>query len=646
MSGTHEQSAAQRIAALEGELAALRRTMVQQLTATGRLVQLLLAIDEQFFAGRHLAGRQPNPQEEMAIAIEIAGAVEAALAAARAPNGQLAELSTLRSELAARDHELAELRRQMAAALEEHAQQLAAATQRAEAAEQALGQRDDELHAQLRAVQAETRGLCAELLRLMQATPIDDDDVQITLQVLQEALRDDGETGVLCQAAEAAAVSWISALARAHPAQQELERLRAEQRALRERTAILEREVTRLQDERQSLASDNERLRIELGEQRRLAHEALMAQTKDREATEAIRAQARSEAERMVSEARTAVREALARAERAEAEREQLEARWQQALDRAERLEAERERTATALAALRSELEALRATAQRAQEIEGAAQRAAADSERLRQELTGLRAELEAAAARERAASERAQRLQDERDRLVAERVRAVAESEALRRDLERLRTETERLRDRLPQLETLQRDGEALRQQLAAANAERERLRLELAAAHEERQALIRARDDLAAQMTLRLTEKSRELTELKQVQARLAAENERLARENELLARSGGQGDGEHLREAIAQGEQWQRVAEERAARIDDLERELGELRQRWQSALTELEAQRARALREWQRVQDELAAQRARFQEVVALLHQAREAVARTHAALQRSEGGGAA
>ncbi|HAT10330.1 MAG TPA: hypothetical protein DCS97_07000, partial [Planctomycetes bacterium] len=372
-------AAAKRIAALEADVANLRRGMVQQLTATGRLVQQALVLDRQHFAGRFLAGRQPTPQEELVIAADILGAAGAELASRGGATGQTAGVAVtevLRSELVAREGELAEMRRQTAALQEEHAAILAGLQTRVDQAEELAQQ--NELRAQAAEEgaaagsgagsedRAEALGLCSELLRTLQAAPVAGDDLQITLSVLQDALQEGGGIGTVCQAAESALVAWAETLGRdlaeakaqlagldglrstagewqkqASQLRSELDKARAEHakavadaKGTVERCGIIEREITKLQTEREGLVRDVERLQVELGEQRRAAHEANMARTRDRQETESFRANAKQEAEAVVA---TAIAEAAAArqaAETATAERDQLQGKVVNAQER------------------------------------------------------------------------------------------------------------------------------------------------------------------------------------------------------------------------------------------------------------------------------------------------------------------------
>lgn len=643
-------AAAKRITALEADVANLRRGMVQQLTATGRLVQQALALDEKQFGGRFLSGRQPNPQEELVIAADILAAAGAELekrggAAPAAPAvAGTAMTEVLRSELVAREGELAELRRQTRELQEEHAAIVAGLSTRVEQAEEraalALSGANSDSEAALRADRAEALGLCSELLRVIQTAPAGGDDVQITCGVLQDALKEEGGLGMVCQAAESALVSWaealVEALGQAKAATAGLDGLRttagewqkqaaqlkaeldktraeaakavAEGKSTTERSGIIEREITKLQAERETLVRDVERLQVELGEQRRAAHEANMARSRDRQETEAFRAKAKDESEQTMARAIADVAAANQRAEQAVAERDQLQGRMSNTQERVDRLEAERERAAAELAALRRELDTARAGSEtgQAQAAQATQQLQALQTEAatLRKDLAAARAEADAATARDRSGAERTAKLQTERDQLVAERERALAEVGTLRRDLEQARTEREALqakaagqakqvetmsldRDRaqgererldieLVQLrkeleaaraanertagerdalrsritaadgtaEAAMRERDQARSQVANAAAERDRFRAALEAAQEERTALARAKDELSSQMTLRLTEKSRELGEMKQVQARLAGENDRLTAENELLNKAAERG------------------------------------------------------------------------------------------------------
>jgi chromosome segregation ATPase len=744
-------AAAKRIAALEADVANLRRGMVQQLTATGRLVQQALLLDQQHFAGRFLAGRQPTPQEELVIAADILGAAGAELAnrgGAAAPVAGTAVTEVLRSELVARESELAEMRRQTAALQEEHGAILAGLQTRVDQAEELAQQ--NELRAQAaeeRAAagggassedRAEALGLCSELLRTLQAAPVAGDDLQITLSVLQDALKEGGGLGTVCQAAESALVAWAETLGRdlaeakaqlagldglrstagewqkqAAQLRGELDKARAEHakavadaKGTVERCGIIEREITKLQTERESLVRDVERLQVELGEQRRAAHEANMARTRDRQETESFRANAKQEAEAVVA---TAIAEAAAArqaAETATAERDQLQGKVVNAQERIGRLETERERAAAELAALRRELDAQRADRDAAQAkaddlqrqvevLTGDRERQAAAFAAITKELAGVRAEAEAAAARERSIQERATSLQSERDKLVAERERALAEGGTFKRDADGLRSERDQLQGRLAaagkqaevlaaerdrvlserdrvageaaqlrkDLETTRAAGErtagerdALRTRLTAADgaaeaamrerdqaktvvttaqAERDRFRAALDASQEERSNLQRAKDEQAAQLTLRLTESSRQLGELKQVHARLASENDRLSGELDAMRKLAERGKTDSVElarraEAMAAEARKLRDAEERATAAE--RQAAGASR-----AVAERDAQLAQVLADMKRMGDELAIAKAgmetekrRFTDAIALLKQAKGAV----------------
>lgn len=645
-------AAAKRISSLEADVANLRRGMVQQLTATGRLVQQALALDNSQFDGRFLAGRQPNPQEELGLAADILAAAAAELqkrgSAPVVAGTAMAEV--LRSELVAREGELAELRRETVALQEEHGAIIAGLRTRVEQAEERAAQAElaaasgsvdsSESAAALATDRAETLGLCSELLRVIQTAPVGGDDVQITLQVMQDAMQEEGSLGTVCQAAETALVAWAESLvesldqAKAATAgldglratagewqkqsaqlKAELDKVRAEAakssaeaKSTAERSGIIEREITKLQTERETLVRDVERLQVELGEQRRAAHEAHMARTRDREETEVFRANARGEAEQTVAKALAELVVASQRADLAVAERDQQLGRLSSLQERVDRLEGERERAAAEIAALRRELDAARAGSDTGQaQVAQVTQQVAAltaEAAALRKDLAAARGEADGALARDRAGSERTGKLQDERDHLVAERERALAEVGTLRRDLDLVKAEREALQAKIAvaskQTQTLSLDrdraqgerervdidlaqarkeleaaraateriaGErdALRTRILAADgaaeaamrerdqargqitnavAERDRFRAALEGAQEERTALARAKDELQGQMTLRLTESSRQFGEQKQVQVRLASENDRLSAENEMLRKSAERG------------------------------------------------------------------------------------------------------
>lgn len=740
-------AAAKRIAALEADVANLRRGMVQQLTATSRLVQQALALDARHFAGRHLGGRQPTPLEEMGIAADVLASAAGELdkRGGGPPVAGSAMTEVLRAELVAREGELAELRRQSMALQEEHAAVVAGLRTRVEQAEErtataeAAAKSSSDSDDDLRSERAETLGLCGELLRTMQASPAGGDDVQITLQVLQDALKEGGELGTVCQAAESAVVSWAEALVKdlserqaaaagldalratagewqkqATQLKAELDKARAdaakavaESRSTAERSGIIEREITKLQTERETLVRDVERLQVELGEQRRAAHEANMARARDRQDTEAFRAKAKDEAVHAVAQAEAEAEAARAAAAQATAEREQTQGRLANAQERIDRLESERERAAGEVAALRRELDGLRAEReaaqaqaaqgqQQAQAAAGERDKAAAEANALRKDVATARAEAEAAGVRERSATERATALQAERDRLVSERERALAEAGTLKRDLDAVRGERDALHERIAaaaksaEAANLDRDraagererldielaqvrkdldaaraaieratGErdAIRARLAAADgaaeaamrerdqargqvanaaAERDRFRAALESAQEERTALARAKDDQASQLTLRLTESSRQLGEMKQVHARLASENDRLTAELDVLRKVAERGKtdaAEMARRAEAMALDRRRL-EEAETRATAAENRLAELERRSHAALEEREGKLRLALGEAQRLVDdlaagkaELAAERRRFADVVALLKEAK-------------------
>lgn len=743
-------AAAKRIAALEADVANLRRGMVQQLTATGRLVQQALALDKRHFAGRHLADRQPTPQEEIGIAADILAAAAAEMDKRGTPPppppvAGSAMTEVLRAELVAREGELAELRRQSVALQEEHAAIVAGlqtrveqAEERAAAAESAAKSSHDS-DDDLRSDRAETFGLCGELLRTMQATPAGGDDVQITLQVLQDALKDGGELGTVCQAAESAVVSWAESLVKeladrkaaaagldalratagewqkqATQLKAELEKARAEgskaiadAKSTAERSGIIEREITKLQAERETLVRDVERLQVELGEQRRAAHEANMARARDRQDTEAFRAKAKDDAAQAVAQAQAESTAARAAAAQASAERDQLQGRLANAQERVDRLESERERSSAEVAALRRELDALRAEREAAQAQGGQAQqqalaaaaerdKALAETAALRTDVATARAEAEAAGVRERSAAERSTSLQTERDKLVAERERALAEAGTLKRDLDAMRAERDALQERISlaakageaanldrdraqgererleielnqvrkeleaarmatekaagerdtlrsrisaadgTAEAAMRERDQARNQVANAAAERDRFRAALEAAQEERTALVRAKDDQASQLTLRLTESSRQLGEMKQVHARLASENDRLAAELDGLRKVAERGKtdaAEMARRAEAMALDRRRL-EEAETRATAAENRLAEAERRAQAALEERDGQLRLALGEAQQLVASLAASKAaldaerkRFADVVALLKEAK-------------------
>ncbi|MEK7413716.1 MAG: hypothetical protein AAB263_10430 [Planctomycetota bacterium] len=405
--------AAKRIAALEADVANLRRGMVQQLTATGKLIQHALALDAHF-GGRFLAERQPNPQEEVAIAVEILTAASAELggkgqvnAAPTEANPAVSEL--LRSELVARDMELADVRRQTAVLQEEYGQtlgdlreRLAEAEERAASAEHrtsALRDATDGSDDDRRSDRAEASGLCSELLRLMQAQPVGDDEAQITIQVLADALREGAPLGTLCQAAESAMVNWgqlmfkelanaraqlggIEALRttagewqqQAAQLRSELERARteaakyqSEAASTSERSGIIEREITKLQTERETLVRDVERLQIELGEQRRATSEANTARSRERHETESIRALEKNQVEQTVAGAQAEAAAAKLDAQQAIADREHAVGRLTNLQERIDRLEAERQRMTEALTTTQAELEATKAEREQAQ---------------------------------------------------------------------------------------------------------------------------------------------------------------------------------------------------------------------------------------------------------------------------------------
>lgn len=636
-------AAAKRITALEADVANLRRGMVQQLTSTGRIVQLALSLDERHFAGRFLAGRQPTPQEELAIAADILAAAGQELA--RGGQGgapavaQPAMTEVLRSELVAREGELAELRRGTAEIQEQHAQTIAELQQRLDAAEERAAVAAAEVEAQRgksengdderRSDRAEALGLCSELLRLLQANPAGGDDVQITLQVLQESLKEDPALGTVCQAAESAAVAWGSALAKdladlkaqiagldglrstagewqkqVATLKAELEKSRAEAakavgdaRATTERSGIIEREITKLQTERETLARDVERLQVELGEQRRVAHEANMARSRERQETEAIRSKEKHQVDQAVAAAQAEAAAAQKAAAQANAEREQVVGRMAGAQERIDRLEHEREKSAAELAQLRRELDGVRAEREAAlakaaatQEGIAAAQaerdRAIADAraaaadlagakrdldavrserdtaqaqskaaqgrldaanaerDRLALELAGMRrdldatrAEREAVAAKSALHAERLEAAASERDRLKGELAGVQQELAAARTTAERASGERDAIRSRVVAAdgtaEAAMRERDALRSQVAGAQQERDRFRAALEQAQGEHSALARSRDEQTTQLNLRLTEASRQLGELKQVHTRLATENDRLQAE-----------------------------------------------------------------------------------------------------------------
>lgn len=743
-------AAAKRIAALEADVANLRRGMVQQLTATGRLVQQALALDARHFAGRFLSGRQPNPQEELGIAADILGAAASELdkRAGGAPVAGTAMTEVLRAELVAREGELAELRRQSVALQDEHAAILAGMQTRVEQAEEraataevaaqnAGGNEDDR-----RSDRAEALGLCSELLRTLQATPAGGDDVQITLQVLQDTLKDGGEMGTVCQAAESAVVSWAEALVKELADRQaaaagldalrstagewqkqaaqlklDLDKARAEgakaiadAKSTTERSGIIEREITKLQSERETLVRDVERLQVELGEQRRAAHEANMARTRDREDTEAFRSKAKDEAAQTVAQAQADAEAVRKTAEQAVAERDQIQGRLTNAQERIDRLDAERERASAELAALRRELDALRAERDAGQAQAGQAQqqlatiqaereRAVAEAAALRKDLSTVRAESEAVAARERSSAERATTLQSERDKLVSERERALAEVGTLKRDIELIRGERDALqtkatasaksgealsleRDRavgererseieISQLrkeleaaraaseriagerdamrsritaadgtaEAAMRERDQARNQVVNAAAERDRFRAALESTQEERSALMRAKDDQASQLTLRLTESSRQLGEMKQVHARLASENDRLSAELDMvrkIAERGKTDAAEMARRSEAMALDRRRL-EDAETRATAAENRIAEADRRAHAALEERDGQLRMALGEAQRLVADLGhskaaldTERKRFADAVALLKQARSAV----------------
>lgn len=743
---TPELAAAKRITSLEADVANLRRGMVQQLTATGRLVQQALALDTKFFQGRFLSDRQPNPQEEIGIAADILAAAGAELdKRGTGPVAGTAMTEVLRSELVAREGELAEMRRQTVALQEEHAAVVAGLMTRVEQAEESSGglsTSSADSAAELRAERAEALGLCSELLRVIQSAPAGGDDVQITLGVLQDCLKEEGGLGTVCQAAESALVSWAEALmhalgeAKAATAgldglratagewqrqsaqlKADLDRTRneatkaaaesakatAEARSTSERSGIIEREITKLQSERETLVRDVERLQVELGEQRRAAHEANMARTRDREETEVFRATARSDAEHAVAKALGEVATATQLATAAVGERDQIQGRLVNAQERLDRQDAERARANSELVVLRKELETLRVAQQQSLEAAQLAQQSVsaitAERDGLQTSLTALkkdsaavRSEGESAVARERAAAERAERLQGERDKLVSERERALAEVGTLKRDLDQLRSERDALAERITvaakQVETVsldrdraagerertaielaqarkeleasralaertasERDGlrsrvtaadgtaeaamrerDQARGQVANAGAERDRFRAALESAQAERTNLLRSKEEQHAQFTLRLTESSRQLGEMKQVQARLAGENDRLTNENELLRKASERGKtdvAEMARRAEAAALDRRRL-EEAETRATAAENRVVESERRIQGALAERDSQLAMAINEVKRLGDTVALEKKRFADAIALLKQARGAV----------------
>ncbi len=738
-------AAAKRIAALEADVANLRRGMVQQLTATGRLVQQALALDEQHFAGRFLSGRQPNPQEELGIAADILAAATAELDKRGSAGGGgapavagTAMTEVLRSELVAREGELAELRRQTRELQEEHAAIVAGLQTRVDQAEERASSAESgatsDSEAVLRADRAEALGLCSELLRVIQSAPAGGDDVQITLGILQDALTEEGGLGTVCQAAESALVSWAEALmdslgqAKAATAgldglratagewqkqaaqlKAELDKSRAdaaksqsEAKSTTERSGIIEREITKLQSERETLVRDLERLRVELGEQRRAALEANMARTRDRQETEAFRAKSKDESEQTMAKALADVAESTQLAAQAVAERDQLQGRLSNIQERFDRLEAERERTGTELAALRRELDNARAAneAGQTQAARSAQQLAALQEEvpGLRKDLAAARSEAEAASMRERSGAERSAKLQAERDQLVSERERALADVGTLRRDLEAMRGERDTLQTKAAaaakQIETLSQERDRLRgegdrlgsegsqlrkeleaaraanertvgerdtlrsrvtaadgtaeaamherdqarSQIANANAERDRFRAALENAQEERGALARSKDEMAAQMTLRLTESSRQLGEHKQVQARLASENERLTQENDLLNKAAERGktDVAELKRRAEAAAQDRRRLDDAETKAVAAENHVAEIERRTQTALAERDTQIAQAIMEVKRLGGEVELLKKRYQTAIELVKAAKVAVERAKAA----------
>lgn len=741
-------AAAKRISALEADVANLRRGMVQQLTSTGKLVQIALAIDEAHFGGRHLAGRQPNPQEELAIATEILASASQELekgTGGKAPVAQPAVTEVLRSELVARESELGELRRQTATLQEEAAQAMAELQARVEQAEERAAEAErqavqlrastDNSDDERRSDRAEALGLCAELMRLLQANPAGGDDVQITLQVLQDALTEDPALGTVCQATESATVAWGAALTKelqeakaqlagvealrttagewqkqAAQLKAELERSRgeaakavADAQSVGERSAIIEREITKLQAERESLLRDVERLQVELGEQRRTTHEANMARTREHQETEAIRSKVKDDVQSATAAAKAEIAAAKVACEAAIAERDQIAGRMSNAQERIDRLEADRERSASELANLNREVEMMRqeretalgrvavvqeridaaaserekAVAERekalAESIQTARDLAAAQGERdaaqgalaelkkqaeataaerdratqevnnLKRDLDATRAEREAAAAKTAAVSERHDAAASDRDRLKGELAELRRELESVRAVAERTAGERDTIRSRIlaadGAAEAAIRERDAMRNQLAGAQQERDRFRQAMEQAQHEHSALARAKDEMSTGLNLRLTETSRQLGELKQVQTRLASENDRLQAE---LAKLSGvvergrtdvveaakRAEAEALSRAegaLAESRQEALAAERRAT---DAARRAEAIAQ----AVQERDAQLAQLAAEVKRLGDQTAAARGAIEAVKSNAYEEKQALVR--------------
>ena len=263
-----------------------------------------------------------------------------------------------------------------------------------------------------------------------------------------------------------------------------------------------------------------------------------MADEALRSAIDAIRSRLHEEIEAQLAALETRHADELETVRRAaEAEAEQ---RWSTTVD------AVRAEWATRL---EGEVAAVRADAER---------RMVAESMRLRVEAEQIaaeaaaasRAELERLLAEERQRAE--QQLAEERQRgeaLLAEareRAEAQAAEASQRADAElaevRQRADSERAEDRQAH-EGLQREAEALRQQLAEAQAEIERLTQQVRVADEERAGALRARDEVADReqllaSELNLERQSRAQDAVQQREAGAALADARLAERQSQLA------------------------------------------------------------------------------------------------------------
>lgn len=463
-------------------------------------------------------------------------------------NGQQEKLATTASELTAARGQATDLQRQFADLTQRHD----AATKTAQAREAELRQAR-EAHARELKAAADGRAQADAALKQAEANRV-------------------SEAAELRKALAAAEARSVEAAARAEAAAAEAARLKAESARLAaenaKNTANLEFTAAR---ERQ-LGSERERLERERSElQARLD---ALRKTSDANANQGE--QTIGALKKQFTEAKAAESELRTQLTRLTAEVASIGDRNGQLEKDLAAVRVEREKVAGAVQSLTQERDQARAKL--------------AELERERARLTEVAGKAESQARAVATELDQVQRAERE----------AIARAERLGAELAQLRDKlaaAQSGRDQLAAQQTalkgteaqLAQDRDAARATIQATTAERDRLKAQVERLKADHDALAQRLEERESQLTARLTETSRQLGELKQVNIRLAAESERLQAE---IARASAAGSArEDAKEAVERKEStaaWTKKLSETAASADqararaaELERKVEELR-----------------------------------------------------------------